>query len=171
MERLFRRARPLSGALVLTCMTACAGTRAHPPSAAPPNPSAATPGESANAHPQVTTPRGGEGRAVVSNAGAYRVVYRSSPAPIPRGEVFALEAWVFDAHDAIHPLSEVELSVDASMPEHQHGMNRRPVVQALPGGEFRVEGLLFHMSGHWQLYFDITRGAITERAQASVELL
>jgi hypothetical protein len=107
----------------------------------------------------------------VSNAGAYRVIYRSSPDPIPRGEEFALEVWVFGAHAADHPLTDVALTVDAGMPEHQHGMNRRPVIRSLDGGKFEVQGLLFHMPGRWELYFDVTRGAVTERAQVSLELL
>lgn len=124
-----------------------------------------------HANPEATLPPWSQGRAVASNAGTYRVVYHSLPTPIPRGEVYALEVWVFDGADATHPLTDVVLTVDAAMPEHQHGMNRRPVVHARAGGGFQVEGLLFHMPGRWELYFDVTRGAITERAQASVELL
>ena len=68
------------------------------------------------------------------------------------------------------PRGDIELSVDAAMPEHGHGMNRVPSVAALGDGRFRAEGLLFHMPGRWEIYFDVTRGAITERAQADVEL-
>ena len=56
------------------------------------------------------------------------------------------------------------------MPEHGHGMNRVPRIEAKGGGRFRAEGLLFHMPGKWELYFDVTRGALTERAQADVHL-
>jgi hypothetical protein len=85
--------------------------------------------------------------------------------------VYALDVWVFDAHDATRPLTDVALAVDASMPEHQHGMTRRPIVKRTENGGFRVEGLLFHMPGRWELYFDVTRAAITERAQVTMELL
>jgi hypothetical protein len=56
------------------------------------------------------------------------------------------------------------------MPEHGHGMNRVPKIEAKEGGRFRAEGLLFHMPGRWELYFDVTRGALTERAQTDVHL-
>ena len=56
------------------------------------------------------------------------------------------------------------------MPEHGHGMNRVPKVAPRPDGGFHAEGLLFHMPGRWELYFDVTQGAVTERAQTDVFL-
>jgi hypothetical protein len=67
------------------------------------------------------------------------------------------------------PRGDVELSVDAAMPEHGHGMNRVPRIEA-GDGHFRAEGLLFHMPGKWELYFDVTQGAVTERAQTIILL-
>jgi hypothetical protein len=46
------------------------------------------------------------------------------------------------------------LRVDASMPEHRHGMNYRPGVSARADGQFRAEGLMFHMPGRWELVFE-----------------
>lgn len=107
---------------------------------------------------------------MTSNDGAWRIVYRPGRDPIPRGETFSIDAWVFapDAPDA--PCTDVALAVDAAMPEHGHGMNRVPRVDSRPDGGFHAEGLLFHMPGRWELYFDVTRGAVTERAQAEVVL-
>ena len=39
------------------------------------------------------------------------------------------------------------LKVDATMPEHRHGMNYRPSLQPLGGGRWRAEGLMFHKIG------------------------
>ena len=36
--------------------------------------------------------------------------------------------------------------------------------------DFRAEGMLFHMPGHWEMYFDITQGGRSERAQVDVDL-
>src|SRR3954463_1186704 len=47
------------------------------------------------------------------------------------------------------------LKVDAQMPEHRHGMNYRPEVKAIGTGQWRVEGLMFHMPGRWQLEFQL----------------
>jgi hypothetical protein len=45
--------------------------------------------------------------------------------------------------------------VDATMPEHRHGMNYRPGVKPAGEGRWRVEGLMFHMAGAWELRFDV----------------
>jgi hypothetical protein len=112
-------------------------------------------------------------RETASNGGTYRVLWRTSPDVIPRGQTFAIDAWVFAADDpkqAPLPLTNVKLDVDATMPEHGHGMNRIPKITRRDDGGFHVEGLLFHMPGRWELYLDVTSGAITERAQVKLEL-
>ncbi len=50
------------------------------------------------------------------------------------------------------------LKADATMPEHRHGMNYRPVITPLGGGRFRVEGMMFHMAGRWELAFEVQSG-------------
>jgi hypothetical protein len=107
---------------------------------------------------------------ITSNAGTYRILYRTIPAAIPRGESFAIEAWVFASGAPDRPLEDVRLSADAAMPEHGHGMNRVPKIEGLGRGGFRIEGLYFHMPGAWQLYLDVTRRPLTERAQIAVDL-
>ncbi|WP_162896822.1 hypothetical protein [Ruegeria sp. AD91A] len=48
-----------------------------------------------------------------------------------------------------------QLHVDAIMPAHRHGMNYTPNVTALGGGAFRVDDMLFHMPGLWELQVDV----------------
>jgi hypothetical protein len=48
-------------------------------------------------------------------------------------------------------------------------MNRVPEVTRAGDG-FLVGGMLFHMPGRWELYLDVTEGALTERAQLEVLL-
>ena len=36
-------------------------------------------------------------------------------------------------------------------------------------GSYQVDGLLLHMPGYWEVYFDLTTGPVTERAQVAVE--
>jgi hypothetical protein len=109
-------------------------------------------------------------REVASNGGGYLLRVKSSAEPLPENELFALSVWVFDPAQPREPLREVELAADAGMPEHGHGMNRVPEVTRRADGGFEVGGMLFHMLGSWELYLDVTRGAITERAQTRVEL-
>jgi len=104
---------------------------------------------------------------VVSNDGTYRLQFEVEPDRIPWGERFAIVVSAERTDGA--PLAAT-LALDARMPEHVHGMNREPRVEATGDGSWRVENLLFHMPGYWEVYFDLTRGAVTERAQFSVEV-
>jgi hypothetical protein len=105
-----------------------------------------------------------------SNAGSYVVHVAPAPRELPDNEDFELRVWVSNAAAPNELANGVKLAVDASMPEHGHGMNRTPRIERAPGGEFVVQGMLFHMTGRWELYFDITAGALTERAQVDVIL-
>jgi len=111
-----------------------------------------------------------DAREVASNGGGYVLRVRPSLEPIPENEEFALSVWVFDPARPEEPLRDVALAADAGMPEHGHGMNRVPTVARREDGGYEVSGMLFHMGGSWELYLDVTRGAITERTQTRVEL-
>jgi hypothetical protein len=82
-------------------------------------------------------------------------------------QTFAVEAYVVSTRND-ESRADVTLSVDALMPEHNHGMNTRAIVTPDGVGKFRVDGLMLHMRGEWELYFDIARGNRVERAQFSV---
>ena len=132
-----------------------------------------TPEQAPPPRPRPAEPPPWEGtQALESNAAGYVIRYRAEPAEIPWGDPFALEVWVVEREGAGEPwlVEGAELAVDAAMPEHGHGMNRVPDITASGPGHFRVEGMLFHMPGRWELYFDVTEGALTERAQLEVLL-
>lgn len=84
-------------------------------------------------------------------------------APIAVGRHFALALRVCPADATL-------LRVDATMPEHRHGMNYRPSLQALGDGRWRADGLMFHMAGRWELRLDLQRGGRTERLLDSITL-
>ena len=69
-------------------------------------------------------------------------------------------AWSAESHS---------LAVDAAMPEHEHGMNTQPQVERA-GDRFVVRGMMFHMSGYWEMYFDVEHEGVTERAQYEITL-
>ncbi|HUL93195.1 MAG TPA: hypothetical protein VLV56_12665, partial [Burkholderiales bacterium] len=87
-------------------------------------------------------------------SGRTLVLYRTHPAPLKVGQHFALEF-------AVCPTPE-SVRVDAQMPEHRHGMNYRPTITSTGEGRYRAEGLMLHMSGKWELVFEV-------RARDSVE--
>ena len=111
--------------------------------------------------------QGAERVSIVSNDGTYRVQYDLEPDVIEFGELFSLTLWP-ERVDGEEFASR--LAVDARMPEHAHGMNREPKVERREDGSLRVTNLFFHMPGYWEIYFDFTRGAITERAQFPVDV-
>jgi hypothetical protein len=57
------------------------------------------------------------------------------------------------------------LRVDATMPEHRHGMNYRASFKPLGEGVWQVQGLLWHMAGRWQLRLDVQPAGDTASAQ------
>ena len=93
-----------------------------------------------------------------------RFVVRIAPAPdpIPLNEFFTLDVVVADAAAPSEPLQDVAIAVDATRPAHGHGMNTAPSFERTSGG-VRVQGLLFHMPGEWQIWVDV--GPERERAR------
>jgi hypothetical protein len=102
-----------------------------------------------------------------SESKSYVVVWRADPAPIAVSRHFALDVVVCPKAGAVPPKS---LAVDATMPAHRHGMNYRPTIAAAGAGRFRVEGLMFHMPGAWEIAFDVAAADGTERVRVPYEL-
>ena len=119
--------------------------------------------------PVSSAPAAPTGHEVSSNAGNYRVIYNARPESIPSGELFGLSVWILDASSG-EVAEDVELVVDASMPQHQHGMNVRPSHSMDESGEHHVDGMLFHMPGAWTVTFDLEREGITERAEVVIDV-
>jgi DNA-binding beta-propeller fold protein YncE len=107
---------------------------------------------------------------ITTNGGTWRVLWRTKPASIPRGSTFSIDAWIFAVGDPAHPATDAGLRVDAWMPDHLHGMTRVPEIKKREDGGFTIEGLLFHMSGTWEIDFDVVAESVAERAQSRVEL-
>jgi len=93
----------------------------------------------------------GHGTGTVIYSDQYMIALRPDPIRIEVGEPFALIMNV--CTKAGEPAELVH--VDVTMPEHKHGMNYAPTIQAQGQGRYRVEGLLFHMPGSWEVAFDV----------------
>lgn len=105
---------------------------------------------------------------IISNGGAYAITYRA-PQPVPLNEDFDLTVWVLDAASGAE-VRGAGLEVDARMPHHRHGMVQVPEIKRRADGGFEVHGMLCHMGGYWEVYFDVTRDGVTERAQFAFTL-
>jgi hypothetical protein len=100
---------------------------------------------------------------------AWRPLLTGEKAPksgrIPMAKHFALEVQLCNKDAA----SDAQLQkADATMPAHRHGMNYRPVVKPLGAGRFRIEGMMFHMAGQWELAFEVKYGGETLRLTQEV---
>ncbi len=95
----------------------------------------------------------------------YVLAYRTEPEKIKIGEHFAIDLVLCAKEGGAEPAS---IRVDASMPEHRHGMNYRASVTRRGLHQHRAEGLLFHMPGRWEFAFDVQGAGPVERLTNSV---
>jgi hypothetical protein len=101
--------------------------------------------------------------APVMQKGDVQAAWKVNGAPIAVGHHFAIDVQVC-------PEGAVLARVDASMPEHRHGMNYRPSVKPLGEGRWRVEGLMFHMPGRWELRLDVRAAGATQQLLDTIML-
>lgn len=95
----------------------------------------------------------------------FELSYRAIPERIAIGSHFTLDVSACPRAGSATP--EL-LRVDATMPEHRHGMNYKASVGKTSSGRFRAEGLMFHMAGRWELVFELQSGGVTERLSRSI---
>jgi hypothetical protein len=101
----------------------------------------------------------GRGTGWVVFSDHYMIAFRPEPMRIELGQPFAL---LFNVCTKSNNPAEL-VAVDAQMPEHKHGMNYRPTIVAMGSGRYRVEGMVFHMPGRWEITFDVRAGEESER--------
>lgn len=85
-----------------------------------------------------------------TRSGYYRISYRSELAPIV---INRIHAWIIHVETADgEPVNGATISVTGGMPLHNHGLPTAPrMTAALGDGDYRLDGLRFHMSGDWEL--------------------
>lgn len=99
-----------------------------------------------------------------SSGGTYLLEVTPAPAQMPTNQLFSIRIVVREGGAGGDMMHDASLAVDATMPAHHHGMNTRPKVVRDADGSFTAAGMLLHMSGEWEMTFDITRNGVTERA-------
>jgi len=87
--------------------------------------------------------------------GTYELAWRPEGGKVPRNEEFVVEALLLREGE---PVSGARVALRGWMPDHEHGFVRQPLVTELGDGRFRIEGVLLHMRGNWQLFFDVEEG-------------
>lgn len=89
-----------------------------------------------------------------SDNGIYKVSYTTS---VDKASLNKMHEWVLHVETADgDSVENAEISVDGGMPAHNHGLPTAPrVTEYLGNGDYRVQGLRFHMRGKWIVSFDI----------------
>jgi len=86
------------------------------------------------------------------------VVTYSTPDGPP--EINLIHSWIL--HIAMQdgtPVNDADVKVEGGMPEHDHGLPTRPrVTQELGDGDYRLDGMRFHMSGYWEITVTVATG-------------
>lgn len=95
--------------------------------------------------------------------GPLQATWQALPANIVVGQPFALLVTLCPAEAQL-------LRVDATMPEHRHGMNYRASLRPLGQGRWHADGLLWHMGGRWELTLDVSARGTEYRLRQSVQL-
>jgi hypothetical protein len=87
-------------------------------------------------------------------------------------QINRMHSWILHIEDENG--NEVEgatIDVVGGMPEHDHGLPTKPrVTQDLGGGDYKLDGMRFHMSGAWELVVSITTSAGTSKAIIKLQL-
>ncbi len=83
-----------------------------------------------------------------------RVAYSTPAGPI---EINRIHSWILHITAANgEPVTGAEVSVSGGMPEHNHGLPTRPrVTREIGEGNYRLEGMRFHMAGDWEIVVTI----------------
>lgn len=104
-----------------------------------------------------------------SKRGLFVVTYQSDLTPL---QINQLHAWVLHVEDAQgRAVTGAEIQVDGGMPEHDHGLATKPrVTKELGNGDYRLDGLRFHMSGYWELELTIAANGKTDSVLLKVTL-
>jgi len=158
----------MSRAILATVALAVLGFGGDEPAAERSGGASGTPGE--GGAPAAAAEVRGETLEATSSGGRY--VARVTPlvASIPMNEPFGVSLTLTDPETGDRFTDYDEVSIDARMPAHKHGMLRDVGLVEQPDGSLRADGLLLHMYGHWEFHVDVRMGPRFERAQVSVRL-
>jgi hypothetical protein len=98
-----------------------------------------------------------ENQSWVSESGLIKLSFHSEVEPLPLNRI---HAWTLHLETSDgKPVENATVLMTGGMPAHNHGLPTNPVVtEYLGGGDYRVEGVRFHMQGAWVLEVAVTHG-------------
>ena len=104
-----------------------------------------------------------------SRRGIYTISFEAELDPI---EINKIHSWVLSVRTSNgDPVTTAEISVLGGMPLHDHGMPTRPrVTEYLGEGRYRLEGMRFHMNGHWEVSVTVKADGKVDTAVLALDL-
>ncbi len=100
----------------------------------------------------------------------YSVEWSFAEAP-KVGEVeFTLFARRVESERADASMTGVEVTVEAWMPGHAHGLPDKPPVETVEPGHYQVSGLVLTMPGTWEIDVTVREGDVAEALTFSIEV-
>ena len=101
--------------------------------------------------------------------GHYHVSLFSDTFPLPLQKIHNWTVHIETADGK--PLENARVRVHGGMPAHRHGFPTQPrVTEYLGNGDYKVEGIKFSMSGHWEIRFNIREVDKRDRVVFDVHL-
>lgn len=96
-----------------------------------------------------------------TDKGLFTVTIKPDMQPIAINQI---HTWTLNVEGADgKPVENAEIKVDGGMPQHGHGLPTEPkVTQYLGGGDYKVEGVKFQMTGWWEVKFNLTAAGQTD---------
>ena len=99
----------------------------------------------------------------------FKIEIYSELSPLSINTIHSWHIRVLDRDDEILELEE--LNVFGGMPEHDHGLPTQPqVTRRLDNGDYLLEGVRFHMQGHWELQIEFQYAGVDDTAIIDFEL-
>jgi cytochrome c peroxidase len=119
--------------------------------------------------PAASRSESGDVISVRSERGDFDVFLWPDERPVP---LRRLHGWTLRIEDASgRRVTPIEISVDGGMPQHAHGFETKPRVTArFENGDYRIEGVKFHMSGAWQMKIHVAADGIIDEAVFEIEV-
>lgn len=104
-----------------------------------------------------------------SDAGHFTVSFRSELQPLVINKI---HTWILHVEDSDgNAIAGANITVTGGMPEHNHGLPTLPQVTATPEhGNYKVEGMRFHMRGYWEIRVAIDVGSEHDSVMIPLQL-
>ena len=110
-----------------------------------------------------------QGQMQTINTCAFKLSFVSELDPI---EINRMHSWIIHIETLTGiPVEGAVITLEGGMPEHDHGLPTSPrMTEELGSGDYRIEGIRFHMSGVWEIAATITINDIQNLCVIPLEL-